>query len=158
HAGAVDFSPPYRKGSPRKLRPSVPILNAEASAAMRDKLAAEIEGLESVDIAVEWARGGIATKNTLTADDAGAVETAFRDRMQVLESDPEASSEDEVVGPPRAASRLRSPVVQDPSSEVTRPAALARRKSGQQQRSQAFAELKPERVDKSSLTIAEPRR
>src|SRR5215467_13104962 len=33
HAGAVNFSP--RKGSPRKLRPPVPILDAEASAAIR---------------------------------------------------------------------------------------------------------------------------
>src|SRR5216684_7417239 len=87
HAGATDSSPPYRKGSPRKLRPSVPILNAEASAAIRDRLAAEVAGLGSIEVGVEWARGSIAAKNTLTAADASAVETAFRDRMQVLESD-----------------------------------------------------------------------
>ena len=104
HAGGNDSSPPYRKGSPRKLRPSVPILNAEASAAMRDRLAAEIAGLGSTEVSVEWARGSIAAKNTLTAEDASAVETAFRDRMQVLQSGPEASAEDQVVGPPRAAS------------------------------------------------------
>src|SRR5712664_2042275 len=97
HAGATDSSPPYRKGSLHKLRPSVPILNAEASAAMRDRVVAEIAGLGSVDVAVEWARGGIAAKNTLTAEDAGAVETAFRDRMQVLQSRPEASTEDQVI-------------------------------------------------------------
>src|SRR6266478_6504634 len=85
HAGATDSSPPYRKGSPRKLRPSVPILNTEASTAMRDRLAAEIAGLGSVEVVAEWARQSIAAKNTLTATDARAVETAFRDRMQVLE-------------------------------------------------------------------------
>src|SRR5712675_2358012 len=100
HAGAIDSSPPYRKGSPRKLRPSVPILNAEASAAMRDRMAAEIAGLGSIEVSVEWARGSIAAKNTLTAADASAVETAFRDRMQVLESGREASAEDQVVGSP----------------------------------------------------------
>src|SRR5712675_1489458 len=104
HAGATDSSPPYRKGSPRRLRSSVPILNAEASAAMRDRLAAEIAGLGSTDVAVEWARGSIAAKNTLTGEDAGAVETAFRDRMQVLESGREASTEDQVISPPRAGS------------------------------------------------------
>jgi hypothetical protein len=91
HAVATDSNPPYRKGLTHKLRPPVPILDAEASAVMRDKLAAGIAGLGSVDIAVEWARGSIAAKNTLTAADASAIETAFRDRMQVLESGPEGS-------------------------------------------------------------------
>src|SRR6266478_2122949 len=66
-AGAIDSSPPYRKGSARKIRSSLQILNAEASAAMRDRLAGEIAGLGSVDVAVEWARGSIAAKNMLTA-------------------------------------------------------------------------------------------
>ncbi len=122
HAGAIDSSPPYRKGSPRKRQLSVPFLSAEASAAIRDRLAAEIAGLSSIDVAVEWARGSIAAKNTLTTDDAGAVEAAFRDRMQVLESHPEASSEDQVISPPRAGSPNGSAVVQDPSLEETRQA------------------------------------
>ena len=66
---------------------------------MRDRLAAEIAGLSSVNVAVEWARGSIVVKNTLTGEDASAVETAFRDRMQALESSPEASAEDLVAGP-----------------------------------------------------------
>src|SRR6266404_6071136 len=132
HAGAIDPSPPYRKGSPRKLRSSLPILNTEGSAAMRDRLVAEIAGLGSVDVAVEWARGSIAAKNTLTAEDAGAVETVFRDRMQVLESRPEASAEDQFIGSPRAASPLGSAVVQDPSLEETRQAATGRHKGSKQ--------------------------
>jgi len=125
---------------------------------MRDRLVAEIAGLGSVDVAVEWARGSIAAKNTLTAEDAGAVETAFRDRMQVLQSRPEASTEDQVIGSPRAASPLGSAVVQDPSLVETRKAAMGGHKGGKQRRSRAFAEIKTEHVDKSSLTIAEPRR
>jgi hypothetical protein len=158
HAKAIDSSPPYRKGSPRRGRPSVPILNAEASAAMRGRLAAELAGLGSIDVAVEWARGSIAAKNTLTAEDAGAVETAFRDRMQVLESRPEASAEDQVIGPPVAASPPGAAVVQDPLLEETRPATMGRHKGGQQRRSGASSELKAGHVDKSALTIAEPRR
>src|SRR5467141_159934 len=135
HAGATDSSPPYRKGLPHKIRPSVPILDAEASAALRDRLAAEIAGLGSTNVAVEWARGSIAAKNTLTAADAGTVETAFRDRMQVLESRPDASAEYLAAGPPGTASSLGSVVAQAPSLEETRPTALSRHKGGRQRRS-----------------------
>src|SRR5258705_7696973 len=153
HAGAVDFIPPYRKGSPRKLRPPVPILDAEGSAAMRDRLVAEIAGLGSVDVAVEWARRSIAAKNMLTAEDAGAVEAAFRHRMQLLESRSEASAEDQVVGPPRAASPPGSAVTPGPSLEETRLAALGPPKGGRQPRSQASIALKAEHLDKNALTI-----
>ena len=158
HAGATDSSPPYRKGLPHKIRPSVPILDAEASAALRDRLAAEIAGLGSTNVAVEWARGSIAAKNTLTAADAGTVETAFRDRMQVLESRPDASAEYLAAGPPGTASSLGSVVAQAPSLEETRPTALSRHKGGRQRRSRTAAALKGERIDKSALTITEPRR
>jgi hypothetical protein len=157
HAGAIDSSPPYRKGSPRKLRSSTPILNAEASAAMRAKLAAQIAGLGSVDVAVEWARGSIVAKNTLTAEDASAVEAAFRDRMLALESRPEASAEDQVGSPPTAVSPLGSAVGRDSSLDETRQAAM-RHRGCKQRRSRAVAEIKTERIDKSALTIAEPRR
>ena len=157
HAGAIDSRPPYRKGSPRKLRASVPILSAEALAAMRDRLAAEIGGLGSIEVGVEWARGSIAAKNTLSAADASAVETAFRDRMQVLEAGREASAEDQVVGSP-TASPPGSAIVQDPSLEETQQAAVGRHKGSQRRRSRASDEVKAERIDKSVLTIAEPRR
>jgi ERF superfamily len=158
HVGATDFGPPYRKGSPRKLRPSVPILDAQASAAMRDRLAAEIPGLGSIDSAVEWARGSMAAKNTLTAEDAGAVEIAFRDRMLVLELGPEASTKDQLSSRRRAGSQLGSAVVEVPSSEETQRAAMRRHKSGQRGRSRADGKLKAEHVDKGALTISEPRR
>jgi hypothetical protein len=160
HASATDFNSPYRKGSPPYRRLSMPILDTEASAAMRDKLAAEIAGLGSIELAVEWARGSIAAKNTLTAADAGAVETAFRDRMQALESRPEAPAAGVVVSPPMAGSPLppRAALIQDPSLEEIRHAAVGRHKGGQQRRSRASAELKAGHVDKSALTIAEPRR
>ena len=158
HAAAIHSIPPYGKGSPRKPRPSVPILDAEASAAMRDRLAVEIAGLSSADVAVEWARGSIAAKNTLTAEDAGALETAFRDRMQVLESRPDASAEDLAAGPPGTASPLGSAVAESLSLEKTRSAVLGRPKGTNQRRSRAPAEPKAAHVDKSALTITEPRR
>ena len=158
HAAAIHSIAPYGKGSPRKPRPSVPILDAAASAAMRDRLAAEIAGLNSADVAVEWARASIAAKNTLTTGDAGAVEAIFRDRMQALESGPDASAEHLVAGPPGTASPLGSAVAESLSSEKTRSAVLGRQKGRNQRRSRASTELKTAHVDKSALTITEPRR
>jgi ERF superfamily len=152
HVAATLSIPPNGKGSPRK--PQVPILNAEASAAMRDKLVAEIASLSSAGVAVEWARGSIAAKNTLTAEDAGAVETAFRDRMQVLESHQDLSAEELVAGPPRTASAG----ARDPSLEQTRSTAPTPPKGRQRRRSRAAAALKAEHIDKGALTLNEPRR
>jgi hypothetical protein len=157
HAGAIDPSPPYRKGSPRKLRSSVPILNAEGSAAMRANWQLRSR-VSARSMSLLSGRGSIAAKNTLTAEDAGAVAAAFRDRMLALESRPDAPAEDQVGGSPTAASPLGSAAGQDSLLGETRPVAPARRKGGQQQCSQAFAELKAEHIDKSALTIAEPRR
>jgi hypothetical protein len=158
HAAAIHSIPPYGKGSPRKPRPSVPILDAEASAALRDRLAAEIAGFGSVDVAIEWARESIAAKNTLTAEDAGVIEAAFRDRMQVLERSPDRSADDLVAAPAGTAAPLGSAVAEIPSAEETRPPAPAPHKARQQRRSRRAKEFTAEPVDKSALTIAEPRR
>ena len=72
-------------GPHRKPKPTAPILDAEASVAFSRRLTAEIAGIGSVGAAIEWARRNISAKNTLTTQDAGAVESAFRDRMEMLE-------------------------------------------------------------------------
>ena len=138
----------YEKSSPGKLRPAPPILDAEASAVMRDRVAAEIADLSTVEAAVEWARRTIAAKNTLTTEDAGVVETAFRNRMRVLETGLEPSGP--VLADPPAAT---SP----PESNVNEIASLQVRGKNQR-RSRPAGEPNSERVDKSVLTIAEPRR
>ena len=95
------------KDKHRRLRPSLLILNSGSSAAARDLLVADIAVLSSPEATVEWARGSIGTKNTLTAEDAAIVEAAFRKRMQVLESqatNPEQPAEGPVSVHPAAAS------------------------------------------------------
>ncbi len=67
----------------------VPVLDAEPSAALREKLLTEIATLESPHSAVAWARRGLIAKNRLTIEDAQAVEAAFRTRMQSLEHTPQ---------------------------------------------------------------------
>jgi hypothetical protein len=77
-------------GSRRKPPAPNPVLDAEASAAVRDRLVQQIAAVESAEAAIEWAGRSLGAKNTLAIEDACTVEVAFRDRMQVLE--PEASS------------------------------------------------------------------
>jgi hypothetical protein len=54
-----------------------PILAQTPSAVLRDQLIAEINGLNEEDALALWAHRRLAAKNTLTAEDAGAVEDAY---------------------------------------------------------------------------------
>ena len=73
-------------GKSASRKPRAPLLGAEASKQLGERLIAEIAELTVVDSAVAWAQRNIGPKNTLLADDADFVETAFRERMVFLES------------------------------------------------------------------------
>jgi hypothetical protein len=64
--------------------PSLPILGPEASAALRDGLLDELDGLNSADAAAAWAHRSLPAKNTLTAADARLVEERFQARLGAL--------------------------------------------------------------------------
>lgn len=74
---------PYagRRGS---LLPRPPTLTAEASAAERERLLADLGRIEGSDDLAFWAHRALPLKNTLTADDALAVEAAFACRLGEL--------------------------------------------------------------------------
>jgi hypothetical protein len=138
---AIPNSRSIGNGSRRQPKPFVPILDAEASAAQRDMLAAEIVELASVEVAIEWARKNIAVKNTLTAKDASIIETAYRDRMQVLDTQsPSFERAPEDLAASTAVTALPPGSADEPRSLV------------------AEQVSRTGRVDKSVLTIAEPRR
>jgi ERF superfamily len=59
-------------------RPCRQILETEASSALRDQLAAQLQDLKSPDEAAHWAHRVISIKNTLTAEDAEHIEQAFQ--------------------------------------------------------------------------------
>jgi hypothetical protein len=59
--------------------------NEEQSAQLRDQLIAEIERIGSADEAAMWAQGKLGTKNKLMPADASAVESAFAQRLSLLE-------------------------------------------------------------------------
>ena len=54
------------------------MLQTEASAALRDRLAAELEGIRSADEAARWAHRVLGAKSTLTAADAKRIEDEFQ--------------------------------------------------------------------------------
>jgi len=65
-------------------RPSRLVLDPPASAALRDKLIAELKELNSADEAAEWAHCIIGSKNSLTRRDAEQVELAFQLKLSTL--------------------------------------------------------------------------
>lgn len=67
-------------------RVSKVILGPEASAELRDRLVAELNGLGSSDDAATWAQRSLREKNRLTAADAQHLEDAFQMKLGLLAS------------------------------------------------------------------------
>ena len=82
------------------------ILGCEQSAAVRERLLAELGAIRSADLAATWARGALTAKNSLTVADAKLVEDAFEERLSRLGSPEGATSDDDGSGP---ASGSREP-------------------------------------------------
>jgi hypothetical protein len=164
HAAAVAAPsvPAARARSRRETQPSAPILDAEASATLRQKLVSDIAGLDSADTALEWAGRSLGAKNTLTTGDSCVVEASFRDRMQVLDPEvhqpnpaPLQQTPPEVEKPSESMSPSPASL---PTSDETPPAAQNARKEKKPSNSRDSGSTGSERVDKSSLTLNEPRR
>ena len=109
-------------------------LDPEQSAALREKLLAQVGNITSADLAAAWAREALTAKNSLTAADAKLVEDAFERRLSELpSSDAAAPSNDE------------SSVSQSARPQGTAPA-------------EGTAPDQAQGIDKSILTVAAPRR
>ena len=61
-----------------------PVLAADPSAQLRDRLLGELSGLQSSDEAANWANRSLPAKNTLIVADAQLVEDGFRIKMAAL--------------------------------------------------------------------------
>jgi ERF superfamily len=119
-------------------RPSPLMLDPEASAALRDQLAAELKGIGSAGEAATWAQRVLGPKSSLTAADAKQIEDAFQLKLDALGSTTEladAAALSSDVRPPQPASSSRK-----------------RRPRGRTPRSRA------EGIDKGELAHPEPRR
>ena len=105
-----------------------PVLDPDGSAALRDQLLTDVDGLNSADDAATWAHRIMAAKNSLAAADARRVEDAFAAKMATL-----GSSDAGVTNAPVSSSASdQPPLLQNPRVAS--------------------------RVDKSLLALPEPRR
>jgi hypothetical protein len=102
----------HAKARSAPLRPK---LDAEASAALREQLIAELENISSSENAARWARRVMGAKNTLTAADAERVEQAFQMRLTSITTEfataPSTQSEQPVRRPGRGKKRRSGSVV-----------------------------------------------
>jgi ERF superfamily len=132
------FQPPPRTSGNGQLRGTksntAAVLDVGQSAALRDKLLAEVANLTSADFAVTWAARALPAKNSLTAADAKLLEDAFEQKL----------------------SGLSLPVANDISAGGGATAAGVT----PQEESQAAGagRGKPRGIDKSVLAVAAPRR
>jgi hypothetical protein len=152
---------PFAPGSGSHRKPRVhsskPILAPDASAQLRDQLLFELSGLAAAEDMIVWAHRTLSIKNTLGAADARAIEGRFADRMQAFESGSGSVQRGEARNS-EAVADSESAAPSNPSgteggetlAQHDAPPHLGegRGKSGRS----------PGVVDKSVLSIAEPRR
>jgi ERF superfamily len=138
--GSRGVNSPGRPNANGPLGQSRPILAAAESNELRDQLVTELAGVGSAEQAADWAQRTLPVKNTLTAGDAQLIEQAFRSKMAALES----VAGGEAAPPPTAVNA-------GPPEESGAP--LGRRKKRVQS---TLSE--PASIDKSALSIPEPRR
>src|SRR5215813_13552394 len=108
-------------------------LNPDQSAALREKLLAELGTITSADLAATWAPEALSAKNSLTATDAKLVEDAFERRLSELPS-----------------SEAAAPSNDDPSVSQIAPQVIATAESTDPGQAKG--------IDKSILAVAVPRR
>jgi hypothetical protein len=118
----------------RIARPFPPMLDAEASAALRDQLTAELEAIGSAEEAATWAHRVIGAKASLVAADAKRIEDAFQQRLVMFEG--------------------TGGISPSPDNRSQRPAASSRKR-------RSFRSTRATNaggIDKSELAYPEPRR
>ena len=86
NGGQTHSAQPDNRGAKAIARPSPSMLETEASAALRDRLAAELKGIRSADEAARWAHRVLGAKSTLTAADAKQIEDEFQTRLASFDS------------------------------------------------------------------------
>ena len=100
--GTNSRKPP--NGSVHKPRQPGPVLAAAASAALRDQLVAEIRDLKDGDGLALWAHRRLPAKNTLSAEDAHAVEAAYQAVLDATDRDALAQPGPDPIQPPEPIS------------------------------------------------------
>jgi ERF superfamily len=81
-----------RAGAKLAVRSAGPVLAADQSALLRERLLGQLVAINSSDEAALWARQNLSAKNTLTTGDAQIVEEEFQTRLLII-GDGEGPSE-----------------------------------------------------------------
>jgi hypothetical protein len=97
--GSVTTNGPHRK---LLSLPAKPVLAADASAALRDQLLAEMAGITGTDELSGWAHRSLPAKNKLTSADAQLVERAFGSKLNAVPGDQEPATESAVLNSTRS--------------------------------------------------------
>jgi len=149
-------------------RPAKPVLAPDQSAALRDRLVAEVDRLQSAEEATGWAHRSLPTKNTLTSADANLVEAGFRARLAAFgDGRPADGLRESVQGRPGARAGLPNPHAEKPQMAATDvPANVVPAGSGLDTNHPRRDSGEPGNagssigggIDKSVLAISEPRR
>jgi hypothetical protein len=159
---AVAAGPPA-PGAVRDRTPLVrlakPVLAADQSAALRDRLIAELDGLRSTDDAATWAHRSLPAKNTLTGADAELVEDGFRATLAAFgEGRPDQPVPQPNVPPPQvqasSTASTESPAPDVDTADSGLHTDSPRKNTGELD----DADSRSGRIDKSLLAISEPRR
>jgi ERF superfamily len=151
--------------------PPKQVLDADKSAALRDRLLGELAAITALDEVTAWAHRSLAAKNTLTSADAGRVEAEFASRTTELAGDGSAegpqpspqvlrqsqpTSVENAEPPGRAAlmAALRASV----ELSRTKGAAVSNTSAEISQSEQRIGDAVSWHIDKSALSLSEPRR
>jgi hypothetical protein len=169
HAFAEGLPTPERsRRGPSPARPAKPILAADQSAELRDRLVSEVDGLQSTEEATGWAHRSLPAKNTLTTADAELVEAGFRAKLVGFGDGRLAGGLQEVIQSPSRAQPGHSDIDRAGSAAAATKvlAHIASRAPGldlDAPQADSGASDNPESevgggIDKSVLAIGEPRR
>src|SRR5262249_34917880 len=123
-----------------------PVLPADQSAVLRDRLLGEIAALPSQEDAVAWAQRALADQNRLTAEDAARLAQALEQRFAAW-TDTERASAETSPGPQTSAPSDDSPGAGAEGEEAVIAASSAASHAGE-----------PTGIDKSVLMVPAPRR
>ena len=83
-----------RRRTDELARPSRTLLGPDQSAALRERLLADLGELQTADEAAHWVHNNLSAKNTLSIADADRVEAGFRDRLAAIEAVSAVGQED----------------------------------------------------------------
>ena len=140
-----------------------PVLGPDGSAALRDQLLTDVDGLNSADDAAAWAHRIMAAKNSLAAADARRVEDAFAAKMATLGSGDAGGDQRALVvlsiGPTSltAKSPHGEPRRQEPA-RITGAASVSGQDPRQIRVQASLSDLRPQTFGRPSLTLrATPR-